>query len=65
MATRHENSEPEWPPELAEFDPELWESKWAWTVARIRWARAQGYKHYRILPLIQAMVARPGGGEQP
>ena len=27
-------------------------------VARIRWARSMGYKQYKILPLLQAMVGR-------
>ena len=53
---RREDIEPNWPAEFAEFNPEEWESKYRWEVARIRWARSHGYKQYKILPLLQAMV---------
>ena len=62
MATRHEDSELEWLPELAEFDADLWESRFDWEVARVRWARTQGFKHFKILPLIQAMTKRAAAG---
>jgi len=61
---RREDIEPNWPAEFAEFDPEAWESKYRWEVARIRWARAHGFKQYKILPLIQAMArTKPLGVE--
>jgi hypothetical protein len=58
MAKLLDGAEPNWPPEFAEFDPEEWDSKFDWEVARIRWARSMGYKQYKILPLLQAMVGR-------
>ena len=56
MAKLLDGAEPNWPPEFAEFDPDMWDTKFDWEVARIRWARSQGYKQYKILPLLQAMV---------
>jgi hypothetical protein len=63
MAKRRMDSEPNWPPEFAEFDPHAWESHWEWKVARIRWARDRGFKQYKILPSIQALAAAATGVE--
>jgi hypothetical protein len=60
---RREDAEPKWPAEFVEFNPEVWESKFDWEVARIRWARSQGYKQYKILPLLQAMPRAVTGVE--
>ncbi|MFZ0230542.1 MAG: hypothetical protein WA622_17225 [Mycobacterium sp.] len=62
---RREDSEPKWPAEFVEFDPEMWKSKYDWEVARIRWARARGFKQYKILPLLQAMVRTAPFGVEP
>jgi hypothetical protein len=57
MAERRErNDEPQWPAHLAEFNPEKWKSKFDWEVARVKWARRQGYRQYKLLPLLQAMA---------
>jgi hypothetical protein len=57
---RHE--EPDWPAHLAEYRADDgWESKLDWQIARLKWARSHGFKQYRMLPLIQRMVQRPGG----
>ena len=62
MARRRISQEPVWPAWLAEFDPDRWESEFGWQVARVKWARSRGFKQYKILPLLQAMVRLPGGG---
>jgi hypothetical protein len=62
MATWDKTDEPNWPSELAEFDADQWDSEHDWQVARVRYARALGYKQYRVLPLIQALTKRAGGG---
>lgn len=61
---RREHAEPNWPAEFVEFDPEVWESKFDWKVARVKWARSQGYKQYRLLPLLQALVKTIGGDDE-
>jgi hypothetical protein len=61
MARLHSDGEPNFPPELAEFDASQWNSELDWQVARVRYARALGYKQYRVLPLIQAMTKRATG----
>lgn len=62
---RREHAEPNWPAEFVEFDPEMWESKYDWEVARVRWARARGYKKYKILPLLQQMTRTTPLGVEP
>ena len=63
---RRQDAEPKWPAEFVEFNPEDgWESKFDWEVARVRWARAQGFKQYKILPLIQAMASGAPRGAEP
>jgi hypothetical protein len=59
MATLRGDGEPPWTAELATFDPEQWPSEYEWQVARVRFARARGFKSYRILPLLQAMARKP------
>lgn len=63
MAKRRErHEEPDWPPHLAEYRPDDgWESRLDWEIARVHWARSQGFKHFKVLPLIQRMTQRPGG----
>jgi hypothetical protein len=60
MAKRIDNREPVWPAEFADYDPELYPSKLDWEYARVKWARAQGFKQYKVLPLIQRMAAATG-----
>jgi hypothetical protein len=66
---RREDGEPNWPVEFVEFDPEKWKSEFDWKAARIKWARSQGYKQYKLLPLLQRMTrtappgAEPGNGD--
>jgi hypothetical protein len=60
---RDYDAEPNWPEEFREFrEADGWKSRYDWSVARVRWARAQGFRQYRVLPLLQRMVHRPGGG---
>ena len=53
---RREDAEPKWPAEFVEFNPERWKSKFDWEVARVKWARRQGYRQHKLLPLLQAMA---------
>jgi hypothetical protein len=66
MAERRErHDEPEWPEYLRDYRPEDgWEHELDWEIARVKWARAHGFKQYRMLPLIQRMVQRPGGSDE-
>lgn len=61
MAKQRHGVEPVRPPDLAEFRSEDWPSRWAWEVVRVKWARAQGFRQYKLLPLIQQLTAFRGG----
>lgn len=64
MARLHGDAEPPWPPHLVEYRREDgWESKLDWEIARVHWARSQGFKHYKMLPLLQRMAQLPNPGE--
>lgn len=58
MAIRRIDHEPNWPPEFREFEPDQWKSELEWRMARVRWARANGFTQYKMLPLVQQMVKR-------
>lgn len=54
---RRTDGEPTWPTEFVEYNPDDgWENEFDWKVARARWARAQGFKQYSVLKLIQEMT---------
>jgi hypothetical protein len=63
MAKRIDDREPVWPPGFEKFNPDDWSSEFEWEYARTKWARAQGFKQYKILPLIQRMAAGATGRE--
>lgn len=64
MKRRSDDREPDWPAHLAEFDEtDGWEHQLDWEIARVKWARAHGFTEYKLLPLIQSMVRRPGDAE--
>ena len=45
------------------WDPELYPNKLDREIERVKWARAQGFKEYKLLPLIQRMAAMATGRE--
>lgn len=63
MATWRTDGEPSWPADLQAFDPTLFDTEFDWEVARVRYARSLGFKQYKVLPLLQAMVQSPLDGE--
>jgi hypothetical protein len=55
--------EPTWPEEFREYrENDGWKSELDWEMARVRWARAHGFRQYKMLPLLRKMIHRPGGG---
>jgi hypothetical protein len=62
MAKWSDADEPNWPEELREYRAEDWRSELDYEIARAKWARSQGFKQYRVLPLIQKMIYRPTEG---
>jgi hypothetical protein len=64
MAELRSEGEPVWPPHLAKYRTEDgWESEYDWEVARVRFARARGFKNFKILPLLQRMASGAVGAE--
>jgi hypothetical protein len=51
--------EPAWPAHLAEYrGNDGWESRLDWEITRVKWARANGFKGYRMLPLMQRLAQK-------
>jgi hypothetical protein len=64
MADFRSDGELQWPPHLAKYRPaDGWESKLDWEIARVHWARSQGFKNFKMLPLIQRMMSGAVGTE--
>jgi hypothetical protein len=64
MKRRRNEGEPAWPPHLAEYRPaDGWKSEFDWEIERVKFARAQGFKNFKMLPILQRMVTRATGVE--
>jgi hypothetical protein len=64
MPQLRNGEEPRWPQHLAEYcESDGWESRLDWEIARVKWARARGFKGFKMLPVLQAMVQPPSSGE--